>query len=59
MEEQQVLHAQGLQQQHHVGQVGSLDLRYGGGEHLVLIGTLCVQPGQKERDRPNLLSTQS
>ena len=52
VKEQQVLHAQRLEQQHHVGQVGPLDLRYGGGQHLVLIGTLRVQPvGQGERDR--------
>lgn len=42
VEEQQVLHAQRLQQQHHVSQVCALDLRDGGGQHLVLEGALSV-----------------
>jgi len=51
VEEQQVLHAQRLEQQHHVGQVGPLDLRDGGGQHLVLVGALRVQPVQEDRGR--------
>lgn len=48
MEEQQVLDAQRLEQQHHVGQVGPLDLRNGGHQHLVLIGTISVQPASRQ-----------
>lgn len=51
MEEQQVLDAQRLEQQHHVGQVGPLDLRDGGRQHLVLIGTLSVQPAGRQTVR--------
>lgn len=43
MEEKQVLNTQRLQEQNYVGQVGPLDLWYGGGQHLVLIGTLSVK----------------
>lgn len=44
VELQQVLHAEGLEQQHHVGQVGPLDLRHRGGQELILVGTLRVEP---------------
>lgn len=44
MEQEQVLDPQRLQQQDHIGQVGSLDLWDGGGQHLILIGTLSVKP---------------
>ena len=43
---QQVLHAEGLEEEHHVGQVGPLDLRHGRGQELVAILTLRVQPGE-------------
>lgn len=49
MEEQQVLDPQRLEQQHHVGQVGPLDLWDGGGEHLVLVGALGVEPGHRHK----------
>lgn len=48
MELQQVLHPQGLEQQHHVGQVGPLDLGHRGGQELILVGALGVEPvGEK------------
>lgn len=49
MELQEVLHPQGLEQQHHVGQVGPLDLGHRGGQELILIGALGVEPA---RGRP-------
>lgn len=48
MELQQVLHPQGLEQQHHVGEVGPLDLRHGGGQELVLVSTLCVKSAREK-----------
>ena len=44
MELQEVLDSEGLEQQHHVGEVGALDLWHRGDQHLVLVGRLCVQP---------------
>lgn len=49
MELQQVLHPQGLEQQHHVGKVGPLDLRHSGSQELILVSALCVEPA---RERP-------
>lgn len=53
MEEEQILNTQRLQQQDYIGQVGPLDLWYGGSQHLILIGALSVEPGQRggNRDR--------
>lgn len=51
VEEQQVLDPQGFEQQHHVGQVGPLNLWDGGGQHLILEGALGVQPGWTEEER--------
>lgn len=48
MELQQVLHPQGLEQQHHVGKVGPLDLGHGGGQELVLVSTLCVESAREK-----------
>lgn len=48
MEEQQILDAQRLEQQDHVGQVGPLDLWDGGHQHLVFIGTVSVQPARRQ-----------
>lgn len=48
VELQQVLHAQGLEQQHHVGQVGPLYLGHGGGQQLILVSTLRVEPAREE-----------
>ena len=44
VELQEVLDSEGLEQQHHVGEVGALDLRHRGDQHLVLVCRLCVQP---------------
>lgn len=44
---QQVLHPQGLEQQHHVGKVGPLDLGHGGGQELVLVSALCVESARE------------
>lgn len=44
VKEEQILNTQRLQQQDYIGQVGPLDLWYGGSQHLVLIGALSVQP---------------
>lgn len=49
MELQEVLHPQGLEQQHHVGQVGPLDLGHRGGQELILIGALCVEPAGEDQ----------
>lgn len=49
MEEEQILNAQGLQEQYHIGQVGSLNFWYGGGKHLILICTLSVEPEWRRR----------
>lgn len=51
MEEEQILNTQRLQEQDHVGQVGPLNLWYGGGQHLILKGTLSVEPEQRGRQR--------
>lgn len=48
MELQQVLHTEGLEQQHHVGQVGPLDLGHRGGQELILVGALGIQPAREE-----------
>lgn len=48
VELQQVLHPKGLEQQHHVGQVGPLDLGHRGGQEFILVGTLRVQPGREK-----------
>ena len=48
VELQQVLHPQGLEQQHHVGQVGPLDLGHRGGQELVLVGTLGVESAREK-----------
>lgn len=50
VELQQVLHPQGLEQQHHVGQVGPLDLRHRGGQELILIGALGVEPAKEKTE---------
>jgi hypothetical protein len=44
VELQQVLYPEGLEQQHHIGQVGPLNLRHCGGQELIFVGALCVQP---------------
>lgn len=54
VELQQVLHAQRLEQKHHVGQVGALDLGDGGGQQLILVRTLGVQPAAKSERRYSL-----
>lgn len=48
VELQQILHPQGLEQQHHVGKVGPLDLGHGGGQELILVSALCVEPAREE-----------
>lgn len=48
MELQQVLHPQGLEQEHYIGKVGPLDLRHGGGQELVLVSTLCVESAREK-----------
>lgn len=47
MEEEQILDTQRLQQQDDIGQVGPLDLRYCGSQHLILVSALSVEPGRK------------
>ena len=44
MEMQQILDSEGLEEQHHVGQVGALDLWHSGHQHLRPVRRLRVQP---------------
>lgn len=48
MKEEQILNPQRLQQQDHVGQVGPLDFRNGGCQHLIFVGALGVKPEQRQ-----------
>lgn len=57
VEEQQILDAQRLQQQDDIGQVGPLDLWYGGSQHLILISTLSIKPEQRGGQRDSLIET--
>ncbi len=43
MEQQQILHSQRFEQQYDISQVGSLDLRHRGCQHLFLVLTVGVQ----------------
>lgn len=56
VEQEQILDAQRLQQQDYVGQVGPLDLWYGGRQHLIFIGALSVQP-ETETDSVSVNAT--
>lgn len=47
MEEEKILYSQGLQQQDHIGQVGSLDLGHCSAQQLILVGALRVQPARE------------
>lgn len=57
VELQQVLHPQGLEQQHHIGQVGPLDLGHRGGQELILVGALGVEPARRRRSATAPTST--
>lgn len=50
VELQQVLHTQGLEQEHYVGKVGALDLRHRGRQQLILVGALGVEPGKRGQE---------
>lgn len=48
VELQQVLDSQGLEQQHHVGQVGPLDLGHRSGQELIFVGALRVESAREK-----------